>query len=467
MRKSLLLIPIIMAIGSIFLLLFAFHVQANELVGEENPSLILGEGQNKAYIAIQLGEDDNLIREVKFDGVITGLEALQQTGFEVITKDYGWGIAVCSINGVGCPAENCFCDSEFWNYTRWVTETWQDPGASASTITITNGAVEGWRWGEWGTGTLPPAPQLVSAANATKWIALQQNSVLGCYPGSGSCSMSSSTESLLTIGANNFNALNWRYYAGSVPLHRYVWGNSSGYSDNGVAEAGKFASGFAAANGLCWSPITIKPMEYYDPMIGSYSEHSGFHIWGMIGTISLGEPLPSASIDFLLSKQMPDGGWEWNNGFTSDTNTTALAIQTLVSANVPVTSTQITNALSFLKASQNEDGGFTYDPDSPYGTDSETNSTAYAIQAIYSVGQDPITGTWVTDNSDPIKFLLSMQLDGGSFQWSDKYANPNLLATQQAIPALLAESLPYDMHSIEECPAAFLTKLIKFISNSE
>jgi hypothetical protein len=279
--------------------------------------------------------------------------------------------------------------------------------------------------------------------------------------------MSSSTESLLTIGANNYDALNWRYYAGSVPLHRYIWGNSSGYADNGVAEAGKYASGFVASNGLCWSPITKKPMDYYDPVTGSFSEHSGFHIWGMLGTISLGEPLPPESIDYLLSTQMPDGGWEWNSGFTSDSNTTALAIQTLVSANVPVTSTQILDALSFLKSSQNEDGGFTYDPDSPYGTDSETNSTAYAIQAIYASGQDPITGTWVTTNSNPIQYLLSMQLEGGSFQWTEDYPGPNLLATQQAIPALLAESLPYDMHTIEGCPAAFLTKIINFISNPE
>ena len=112
MRKILPILSIITAAFFIFILFYAISVQAQEQTEHENPSLQLGEGENEAHIVIQFEPGDNSVREVKFTGDISGLDALILTGMEVITQDFGWGVSVCSIEGVGCPADNCWCGGD-------------------------------------------------------------------------------------------------------------------------------------------------------------------------------------------------------------------------------------------------------------------------------------------------------------------------------------------------------------------
>ena len=463
MRKLYPLLPILIAVALLTLFLFAVQTQAQEMTGHENPSLTHGEGSITAHVAVQLEHGDNLVRKISFDGEISGLDALLMTGLDVEAEDFGWGIAVCSINGVGCPVGDCWCGGDyFWNYVQWEVDSWVDPGKGASdTIISTTGKVEGWRWGKWDEGELPPATNLVSASEALNWLALQQNAVTGGYGSTVEGSMSSSVESLLAIGANDHKAYEWSRFPESTPLLQYVWSRSSFYAKK-VAESGKLAAGLVASDGLCYPPITPDPMDFYDPLSGAYSEHSGFQAWGMLGTLALSDTLQPEAIDYLKSLVKSDGGWEWNTvnpPLGSDTNTTSLAIQTLIAAGEPPTSTIILNGLDYLKSAQQDDGGFlnSPDPDSPwYSEHSDTNSTAYTIQAIYAAGQDPITGTWVISGTNPIEFMLDLQLVNGSFEWM-KGQGVNMLATQQAIPALLAESLPYKTGYFNQCPAAFLS----------
>jgi hypothetical protein len=465
MRKIFPIISIFLSIVFTAVFLLSVKAQAQGIPDHDNPSLNTSSGTNEAHVVVQMKQGDNLVRKIAFDEEsISGLQALELTGLDVITQDFGWGIAVCSINGVGCPADNCFCSSSFWNYAQWdsTSSAWVDPGVGATDTSVYSGSIEGWRWGLWDQGSLLPAPQMLSAAYGTEWLARQQNAVTGGYGSSPEGSMSASTESLLSIGANDYLATKWSRYPYSKPLHSYVWGRSSAYVDQ-PAEAGKFATGFVAAQGVCWSPIAHYPMDFYDPDSGQYSEHSGFQVWGIFGTLALSETVPQKAVDYLKSQVFPDGGWEWNKGLNlgTDTNTTALALQALIASGEPPTSTFILNGLDFLKSAQNTDGGFTYyaDPSNPYYMpDSDTNSTAYAVQAIYAAGQDPITGTWIISGTNPIEFIMSMQLDGGSFEWIAGQGI-NLLASQQAIPALLGESLPYRVMQMEQCPGAFLNIL--------
>ena len=462
MRKLYPLFSITGGLLLIALFLIALQVQAQETTGHENPSLTHGEGAKTVYVGVQLEQGDNMIREVSYEGTISGLDALTMTELVVEAEDFGWGIAVCSINGVGCPVGDCFCGGDyFWNYTQWKDETWTDPGMGASQTEIsTTGQVEGWRWGKWDEGGLPPATSLIPASDGLNWLALQQNAINGGYGYTTEGSMSSSVETLQTIGANDHRAVEWRRFEYSTPLQQYVWGRSSAYAKK-AAESGKLASGLVAADSLCYPPLTAKPMDYYDPDTGIYSEHSGFQAWAMLGTLALSDTVQVSAVDYLKSLVMPDGGWEWNTinpPLGSDTNTTALVIQALIAAGEPPTSTIIINGLDYLKAAQNDDGGFvnSADPDSPFYSEfSDTNSTAYAVQAIFAAGQDPITGTWVISNTNAIKYILGMQLENGSFEWM-KDDGANLLASQQAIPALLAESLPYKVAAFDNCPVQFL-----------
>jgi uncharacterized repeat protein (TIGR01451 family) len=72
------------------------------------------------------------------------------------------------------------------------------------------------------------------------------------------------------------------------------------------------------------------------------------------------------------------------------------------------------------------------------------------VQALVAAGEDPLTGTWTVTNSNPISYLLSMQLPDGSFEWQKGYGTDQW-ATRQAIPALLGRAYPLEVGSLESC----------------
>jgi hypothetical protein len=357
---------------------------------------------------------------------------------------------VCSINGVGCPANNCFCDpSRFWNYEYWDGSQWVGYSVGAAGSTLYDGAIEGWRWSEWGVGSLPPAGQLLAAGSALDWLAEQQSADDGGYGGVGS-----SVEVLMAIGSNGINPISWRRSAEAPSLLDYLMVRSVAFSQSGAASAGKLAVGISGTDG-CLTYQSKKPMDYYDPASGMFSQDAGFQTWAMLGTSALSQTVPADAVLYLKSMQQSDGGWEWTpGGFGggTDTNTTALAVQALVAAGESASSPEIEAALDYLEAAQNDDGGFPYDADSPYGTDSDANSTAYVIQALIAAGED--LTTWAPAGSDPMDFLLSLQLPSGAFEWQAGFGE-DLIATRQAISALMGRPFPLEAQPVDTCPIWF------------
>jgi hypothetical protein len=106
-----------------------------------------------------------------FDGAISGLDALQLAGADPVTYGFaGQGAAVCQLYGVGNPADSsCLVGSggQYWAYYRAAPGAggWTYSRAGASTTTVTDGSVEGWRYGTGG------APGFVSFC-----------AVVGCAP---------------------------------------------------------------------------------------------------------------------------------------------------------------------------------------------------------------------------------------------------------------------------------------------
>ncbi|RCK73189.1 MAG: hypothetical protein ANABAC_0076 [Anaerolineae bacterium] len=409
---------------------------------------------NSVSVVVQFSTTDRLIRKVSFSSsTITGLDALLNSGLEVVTADTPWGKAVCSIEGVGCPADDCFCGgSTFWNYEFWDGTAWQGHSSGASSTTLTDGAVDGWRWGEWGGQSILPYPQLERAWKALQWLKNQQNSD-GGY-GSPSSAASSSVESLLAIGANHHKASEWRQNISTASILGYMMANGSNFTKNSASGAGKFAVG-ASSTQLCFPFQARSPADYYDPATGKYHPDAGPQAWAILGTLALSQTVPADAVTYLKNLSLPTGGWEWSDGWTADTNTTALAIQALVGAGVDPGDPVIVSGLNFIKSAQNNDGGFTYDPDSTWGTASDANSTAYVLQAIYAVGQDPTSAAWQEGGKTAIDFLATVQLADGSLEWQPSLGS-NLLATQQAIPALLGRPAPFAIRAVEACKVSFL-----------
>ena len=106
-------------------------------------------------------------------------------------------------------------------------------------------------------------------------------------------------------------------------------------------------------------------------------------------------------------------------------------------------------ALDFLQTAQQPDGGFVYDPAAP-DLGSDANSTAYAVQALVAAGEDTAGERWTVEDVTAYDFLLSLQQPDGSLVW--QAGTPaNLLATAQAIPALLGRPYPLAVRALERC----------------
>jgi hypothetical protein len=79
----------------------------------------------------------------------TTFDVLEAADIDLASADLGFGPAVCGINDVGCPADNCFCDAEhFWAYYHLDAESdsWLSAQEGAGDYRPADRAVEGFAW---------------------------------------------------------------------------------------------------------------------------------------------------------------------------------------------------------------------------------------------------------------------------------------------------------------------------------
>ncbi|GHC69199.1 prenyltransferase/squalene oxidase repeat-containing protein [Streptomyces cinnamoneus] len=122
---------------------------------------------------------------------------------------------------------------------------------------------------------------------------------------------------------------------------------------------------------------------------------------------------PAASaVDWLAGQQCADGGFPGYRADTSKacdpqkeefTDATAAAVQGL--AAVGGRAAVVTKGLDWLKAHQNDDGGWGYQAGSP----TDANSTSIALGAFAAAGQDPAKAA-AKNGKNPVETLLAFQL---------------------------------------------------------
>lgn len=411
---------------------------------------VYAQDQKQGDVVVQLDDHALNVRSIAFTGSISGIKALALTGLDVITSDTKFGAQVCSIAGVGCPATDCFCNPQkFWAYSYWDGNAWQEYGVGASGSVISRtGAIEGWRWGEFGSPKIP-ATQATAALSALNWLQARQVITNGSYNSNAGASV----ETALSIGANGTNAASWRRQPTSATLADFLAVSGPNYANKAVAAAGKLAVATSATNS-CWPLGALTPAAFYSPTLGAFSKESGPNAWAILGSLALSQSVPSQAVQTLKSAALPVGGWEWSPGWGADTNATALAMQALIATGESISSAKIISGLNFLKTAQNNDGGFTYDPQAKSRA-SDTNSTSYVVQALIAANQDLTSNRWTISNTNPITYLQQMQLADGSLIWQSGTAT-NQLSTQQAIPALLGRAYPLVRAQAVQCPGVFL-----------
>lgn len=218
---------------------------------------------------------------------------------------------------------------------------------------------------------------------------------------------------------------------GGVTPVDYLKANAAALTSPGAA-----AKGALAAKALGLDPKAVGGIDLpgvvaaaYDPATGAYAGDDFSQSIAMIGLACTDNPVEAKASDALRATQVEtDGGWGFGGG--SDPDTTAIAIQALVATGVPATDPALVKALAYVKASQGNDGGWGFDP-----SESNASSTAYVVQALIALGEDPEASAWEKDGVTPVEYLLSQQNADGSFKGFDP-----AYAANQVLPALAGKT---------------------------
>src|SRR3990167_1412985 len=174
-------------------------------------------------------------------------------------------------------------------------------------------------------------------------------------------------------------------------------------------------------------------------------------IFGILALRAAGLPTSDSVIagskNHLLAEQNADGGWGFTLSSSSDTNMTAAAILATLAAGVPASSGNIEDAKTYLQNAQNSDGGFPYDPESQFGTESDSSSTAWVVWALNALGIKP--PTWSQGSNTPLTYLDALQDSSGYFEFRSGSGEDafSAVTTAYAVIAMSGKFLPVKIFS--------------------
>jgi hypothetical protein len=112
----------------------------------------------------------------------------------------------------------------------------------------------------------------------------------------------------------------------------------------------------------------------------------------------------------------------------------------LLDAGLTSNSPQVQQAITYLQNGQNNDGGFSFYPNS----ESDAGSDSWGIAALYKLDINP--ATWQKNNNTPITHLQSLALPDGSYRWITSDPEGNRLMTAYAAVALSEKFYPVEYY---------------------
>lgn len=220
-------------------------------------------------------------------------------------------------------------------------------------------------------------------------------------------------------------------------------GNSpSDFLRNWVNSGDDLGPGVAAKVALALSAAGFDPRTYADRDLialiqDGYDDEAGLFGLGpfdsglsILALAASGSEIPDGAVEALVAKRLEDGSFSFSYDPTlptGDSNTTAIVLQALIATGME---DELAASIDYFRATQNEDGGWTFQKPSEFGEDTDSNSTALVIQALRAAGED--LSQW----NDPMRTLESFQESNGAFAFSATFPGENILATLQVIPTL-------------------------------
>lgn len=297
-------------------------------------------------------------------------------------------------------------------------------------------------------GAFPLAPSDPALGRAVGWFArLAQED--GCIParGSGSCGFATTRDALLGLSAVGVDP-DLPLRSGAPAPGEYLVAHVGAVEDEPAGcPVCKWARTAVAAAAVGRDPrafggwdLVSKVDAYYDGVqVGSPGQIND-DLWALFAYRGAGVPANDSKLQnilrFVEARQNVDGGWSWNLAPTSDAWTTATAILAERALGRASSDLAVGRAFDFLHREQSDSGLM------PQDGAASAESTALAIQAAASAGQDPDGPEWTRAGHSLLGALLDLQQADGSFVHNAQGGSV-FLATTQALPALRGVPYPY------------------------
>jgi hypothetical protein len=171
---------------------------------------------------------------------------------------------------------------------------------------------------------------------------------------------------------------------------------------------------------------------------GSVSEQTNLTAFAVLALRAAGAGVSGRTLHWLLAQQDRDGGFNFGTaGGTSDIDDTGAVLEAISRGSIRLADHARRRAVAFIRRHQDRDGGF---PASP-GGGSNAQSTAWAIQGLLSVGVSPATIRRGGAPS-PLAYLESLIAPDGHVRYARSSNQTPVWVTAQAAMALAGKTLP-------------------------
>jgi hypothetical protein len=162
--------------------------------------------------------------------------------------------------------------------------------------------------------------------------------------------------------------------------------------------------------------------------------------WAIIAlrAAGAGSSAQADAVAWLRTEQLSGGGFasmakDGPGTPISDVDDTAAAIEALIAGGVAPGSGVVSDARSYLKSAQRSDGGFSADKNGGF---TYAESTAWALQAIIALSENPGGAAWKNSGGSAVDALRRLQASNGAFLHRSSTMATPLLTTPQSIVAL-------------------------------
>lgn len=308
-------------------------------------------------------------------------------------------------------------------FRRRLRVTWVAPGPTVAVALALFGA---------SAALAPPAAR--AGASPTGYLLGAQNSDggFGAAPGAASSPLFSGWAAL-GLAAQGINPGDVR--RGGATLLQYVSAGAASASDVGSLERSTLVARAAGANPYALGGRNlVAGVRRAIAGSGAVSDQVNLTTFAILALRAAGAPVPGRTMGWLAAQQNSDGGFGFGTaGTASDVDDTGAVLEALAGSR-PGT---IAAAVRFLRAAQNGDGGLPAQP----GSESDAQSTAWAIQGLVAAGVDPDT-LHRGGAPSPMGYLRSLIAPDGHVRYSRWADTTPVWVTAQALMALARRPLP-------------------------